>query len=106
MSVYVAVISTAPRPELIIFDYDGVLVDSEPLSFAVLGELIATNSLEMQPETVQACFQGRSLSSTVKDLQALYQVAISEKDCSFPKIVNSMKTVSNSLTWFLKPWEI
>lgn len=69
-----------PRPELIIFDCDGVLVDSEPLSLATLGELITASGVEMQPETVQARFQGRSLASTVQELQAQYQIVISEKD--------------------------
>lgn len=80
MSAHEADGSPTPRPELIIFDCDGVLVDSEPLSLAALGELIAASGIEMQPETVQAHFQGRSLASTVKDLQELHQVAISEKD--------------------------
>jgi HAD superfamily hydrolase (TIGR01509 family) len=80
MSVYIAKRSIVPRPELIIFDCDGVLVDSEVLSMAILGDLIAASGIEMQPETVQALFQGRSLASTVKDLQASHQVDISEKD--------------------------
>lgn len=80
MSAYVADRSIVPRPELIIFDCDGVLVDSELLSLAALGELIAASGIEMKPETVQARFQGRSLGSTVKDLHDLYKVDISEKD--------------------------
>jgi beta-phosphoglucomutase-like phosphatase (HAD superfamily) len=80
MSVSVTKISAMPRPELIIFDCDGVLVDSEPLSLAILGELITASGVEMQQETVQARFQGRSLASTVQELQAQYQIVISEKD--------------------------
>ena len=76
MSVYGTKISAIPQPELIIFDCDGVLVDSEPLSLATLGELITASGVEMQPETVQARFQGRSLTSTVQELQAQYQIVI------------------------------
>lgn len=52
MSVSVTKISAIPHPELIIFDCDGVLVDSEPLSLATLGELITASGVEMQPETM------------------------------------------------------
>lgn len=53
MSANLANGSLGTSPELIIFDCDGVLVDSELLSLATLGELIAESGIEMKPETVQ-----------------------------------------------------
>lgn len=49
---------------LVIFDCDGVLVDSEPLAMAVLLETIRGAGLELDPETGYELFLGRSLAST------------------------------------------
>src|SRR5690349_1281598 len=47
-------------PALIIFDCDGVLVDSEPISIAVLLDVLASAGHVMSEETAYELFLGRS----------------------------------------------
>jgi len=49
---------------LVIFDCDGVLVDSEPISLRLLLEMLERAGLAMDPETASTRFLGRSLAST------------------------------------------
>lgn len=56
-----------PDP-LIIFDCDGVLVDSEPLAMAVLLDTIRAQGLEIDPEQGYELFLGRSLDSVAEML--------------------------------------
>jgi FGGY-family pentulose kinase/HAD superfamily hydrolase (TIGR01509 family) len=51
------------RPGLVIFDCDGVLVDSEPISIAVLVDILADAGLAMQREEAYRLFLGRSMAS-------------------------------------------
>lgn len=53
----------ARTTELVIFDCDGVLVDSEPISVAVLVEALAAAGVEMSEEEAYERFLGRSLKS-------------------------------------------
>lgn len=62
------------RPRLVIFDCDGVLVDSEPLSLRVLVEAISEAGLMMSIEQAQARFLGKSLASTCADLAGDYGI--------------------------------
>jgi HAD superfamily hydrolase (TIGR01509 family) len=48
---------------LVIFDCDGVLVDSEPLSNAALAAVLTAHGLPMTPEQATAAFMGRSWAS-------------------------------------------
>ena len=48
---------------LVIFDCDGVLVDSEPISIAVLREVIAGAGHEIDEDTAYRLFLGRSMTS-------------------------------------------
>lgn len=48
---------------LVVFDCDGVLVDSEPIASRLLIETIATCGLVMSGEEIDARFLGRSLAS-------------------------------------------
>lgn len=50
-------------PALVIFDCDGVLVDSEPLSIRVLIELLAKRGVTLDIEAGYAQFLGRSLAT-------------------------------------------
>ncbi|MGV8855579.1 MAG: HAD family hydrolase [Devosia sp.] len=50
-------------PDLIIFDCDGVLVDSEPLAMRVLIAAIAAQGITVTPEDAYRDFLGRSLAS-------------------------------------------
>ena len=51
------------RIDLIIFDCDGVLVDSEPLAMQVLVAAIAARGITVEPEDAYRDFLGRSLAS-------------------------------------------
>ncbi len=50
-------------PALIIFDCDGVLVDSEPLSCAILAQALRQQGLDADAEYVKHHFLGRSLGA-------------------------------------------
>lgn len=50
-------------PGLVIFDCDGVLVDSEPISIVVLREMIAGAGHEMTEDTAYERFLGRSMAT-------------------------------------------
>lgn len=49
--------------ELVLFDCDGVLVDSEPVSLRLLLETLAAAGLTLTPEEADVLFLGRSLAS-------------------------------------------
>ncbi|MGV8831150.1 MAG: HAD family hydrolase [Devosia sp.] len=55
--------------ELIIFDCDGVLVDSEPLAMRVLINAIASQGITVTPEDAYRDFLGRSLASISTSLR-------------------------------------
>ena len=48
------------RPGLVIFDCDGVLVASEPITNRVLAELLNTHGAALTPESCAARFTGTS----------------------------------------------
>jgi HAD superfamily hydrolase (TIGR01509 family) len=52
------------RPGLVIFDCDGVLVDSEPISLRLLLSTLASAGLVLEPADADALFLGRSLATT------------------------------------------
>jgi HAD superfamily hydrolase (TIGR01509 family) len=57
------------RPELVIFDCDGVLVDSEPISNRVLAERLTAAGLEISATESRARFQGMMLSEVVSSAE-------------------------------------
>lgn len=57
------------RPELIIFDCDGVLVDSEPIGNQVLAQSLAAAGLFMSADDVAMAFRGLSMSSVVSRVE-------------------------------------
>jgi HAD superfamily hydrolase (TIGR01509 family) len=59
------------RPHLIIFDCDGVLVDSELLSCRCLCEALAGCGIEVGVEDTLDLFLGRSLDAVLEHYQAL-----------------------------------
>ncbi|MEO6015341.1 MAG: HAD-IA family hydrolase, partial [Devosia sp.] len=63
--------------ELIIFDCDGVLVDSEPLAIRVLLNVLAAEGIEITPERAYRDFLGRSLSTISESLTASHQTGLS-----------------------------
>ena len=66
----------AKTTELVIFDCDGVLVDSEPISIAVLVEALAAAGVTMSEEEAHVRFLGRSLKSMSEILHDEYGLAI------------------------------
>jgi len=67
-----------PAIGLIIFDCDGVLVDSEPLAMRVLLETIAREGVSIDPDTGFREFLGRSLPTVIANLNAAYGLHLTE----------------------------
>jgi HAD superfamily hydrolase (TIGR01509 family) len=64
--------------DLIIFDCDGVLVDSEPLAMRVLLETIRAEGVVIDLDTGFRQFLGRSLSAVIAHLNATYHLSLNE----------------------------
>src|ERR1700749_1408197 len=63
-----------PKPDLIIFDCDGVLVDSELLSCRCLSEVLAEFGFQLSVEQALALFLGRSTKAIDQPYRDLGQV--------------------------------
>ena len=61
-------------PELVIFDCDGVLVDSEPISISTLLDFVRDAGVILSPETAYMRFLGRSMASIGSILKDEYGV--------------------------------
>src|SRR5450756_1221574 len=59
------------RPDLIIFDCDGVLVDSEVLSCRCLSEALAGYGIDLGVDRALDLFLGRSLAAVFEHYEAL-----------------------------------
>lgn len=57
------------RPQVVIFDCDGVLVDSEPISNAVLAELLSEAGLATTREEAIATYRGMMMPDVIADAQ-------------------------------------
>lgn len=68
------------KPALVIFDCDGVLVDSEPISIAVLLDMITRSGVTMSEDDAYDRFLGRSMATISKVLHEEYGFAASEAD--------------------------
>lgn len=66
----------APSDGLVIFDCDGVLVDSEPISIAVLTETVRRAGGDIAIGDAYKRFLGRSVGAVVADLAAEYGLTI------------------------------
>lgn len=58
------------RPSLIIFDCDGVLVDSEPIASRVLAECLLSEGLSWSVHDVDRRFRGRSLGDCLYAIES------------------------------------
>jgi HAD superfamily hydrolase (TIGR01509 family) len=65
-----------PPAGLIIFDCDGVLVDSEPLALRVLLEGIAERGIAIEEGLAYERFLGRSLASVIETVQRDFGLAL------------------------------
>jgi HAD superfamily hydrolase (TIGR01509 family) len=63
-------------PALIIFDCDGVLVDSEPLAMRVLLAGIAARGVTVDPDVAYERLLGRSLASVIETIDRDFGVAL------------------------------
>jgi len=66
----------AKATDLVIFDCDGVLVDSEPISITVLVEALAAAGVAMSEAEAHERFLGRSLKSMSEILHDEYGLAV------------------------------
>ncbi len=62
--------------DLVIFDCDGVLVDSETISASVLIDMLDEIGIPMQPDFVRAEFLGRSFPTVAKTIRASFQIEL------------------------------
>jgi HAD superfamily hydrolase (TIGR01509 family) len=67
----VSAATAAPRPQLVIFDCDGVLVDSERLSHQVLREMLAEHGVVLEFDDTVRRFIGCSYSVGVERMAGL-----------------------------------
>jgi HAD superfamily hydrolase (TIGR01509 family) len=65
-------------PELVIFDCDGVLVDSEPISVAALLDLITASGGSMTEDTAYRLFLGRSMASVRETLRTDFGILLTD----------------------------
>jgi HAD superfamily hydrolase (TIGR01509 family) len=56
-------------PRLVIFDCDGVLVDSEPISHQVIARLLSAEGLPITPEQARRNYEGVLLAELVADAE-------------------------------------
>lgn len=68
----------AAGPELVIFDCDGVLVDSEPIAIDVLIETVAARGVRIGRDAAYRDFLGRTLTTVSAALWADYGVEMDE----------------------------
>jgi FGGY-family pentulose kinase/HAD superfamily hydrolase (TIGR01509 family) len=64
--------------KLVIFDCDGVLVDSEPLAMRVLLQLLGEQGIEIERQAAFRSFLGRSLKSISESLNETHGAGLSE----------------------------
>lgn len=67
------------EPGLVIFDCDGVLVDSEPISVAVLLDVLAEAGCHIDPATSYARMLGHSLPSVMQLLRDDYGLVLTDR---------------------------
>jgi HAD superfamily hydrolase (TIGR01509 family) len=65
-------------PALLIFDCDGVLVDSEPISHAVLRELLAEHGVSLGMEQMYAHFMGANMDGVLRIVAELLHAPVPE----------------------------
>jgi HAD superfamily hydrolase (TIGR01509 family) len=80
------------RPSLVIFDCDGVLVDSEPIANAVFAGHLAKIGIKLTLEQTMARFMGRSLKSCMEDVAAELRQKKLPEPANFPvDFLNAMQ---------------
>jgi beta-phosphoglucomutase-like phosphatase (HAD superfamily) len=68
----------------VIFDCDGVLVDSEPIALSVLGEMLEGQDVRLSGEEIADRFLGRSLGAVAETVRHDFGVHLPE---DFPAMI-------------------
>ena len=71
-------IASNPTLQLVIFDCDGVLVDSERITHEVLVAAVAELGLSLDVDEAMRLFMGNTLAATIRKIQALLGRALPE----------------------------
>jgi HAD superfamily hydrolase (TIGR01509 family) len=71
-------IASKPRLQLVIFDCDGVLVDSERITHEVLVAAVAELGLSLEVDEAMRLLMGNTLAATIRKIQALLGRALPE----------------------------
>lgn len=74
----------SPRDLLVVFDCDGVLVDSEPIALSVLAEMLYLQGVAMADEDIADRFLGRSLRTVTEVVSREFGVGLPE---DFPALL-------------------
>lgn len=69
---------------LVIFDCDGVLVDSEPIALSVLGEMLKSQQVVLSDEEIADRFLGRSVGAVAETVRQDFGVRLPE---DFPALI-------------------
>lgn len=97
---------------MIIFDCNGVLVDSEPIATTVAAEAFRKIGIEITPETVARYFAGRRPADMFADIESVSGIRLPAK---FPLLVSAeilqrlqeelrpIPHVTHALTWLRGP---
>jgi HAD superfamily hydrolase (TIGR01509 family) len=62
---------TLVRPDAVVFDCDGVLVDSEPITCGVLAEMLVELGLDFDVERTMKTFMGKSVKDEMIAIEAM-----------------------------------
>lgn len=81
-----AEVRQASPPDLVIFDCDGVLVDSEIISTSVLFDLFVQSDIPIDQPTIYRRFLGRSMASMRSVLTEEYGVAMTDDHLEFVRL--------------------
>jgi HAD superfamily hydrolase (TIGR01509 family) len=81
-------VTITSEPTTIIFDHDGVLVDSEPLAMATLAELLSEHGSPITQQEAFARYLGTGLDFVMTDAQERYSIELrpSFKDDFFERL--------------------
>ena len=60
--------------ECILFDSDGTLVDSEPLSFVVLAEMLLPYGVDLDPDVLHLDYRGWKMGEAMEELNARHEL--------------------------------
>jgi HAD superfamily hydrolase (TIGR01509 family) len=69
-------VSSALSPTTVIFDHDGVLVDSEPLAMATLADLLAQHDAPITTDEAFARYLGTGLDFVITDAQERHGIEL------------------------------